>query len=82
MIALPVTAVMHRLVGDKGLVVGIDHLQPLTSMSERNLRADGIDIAIEDGKRGVKIVLADGRQGYSSSGAWVSSFTPSLPEAC
>jgi protein-L-isoaspartate(D-aspartate) O-methyltransferase len=64
-----VTAVMHRLVGEKGLVVGIDHLQPLTSMSERNLKADNVDINTGNGESGVKIITGDGRRGYSTSGS-------------
>ena len=64
-----VTAVMHRLVGEKGLVVGIDHLEPLTSLSERNLNADNVDINTEDRPSGVTIVAGDGRQGFPASGS-------------
>ena len=66
---LAVTAVIRRLVGEKGLVVGIDHLEPLTSLSERNLKADNVDINTENRPSGVKIVTGDGRQGSPASGS-------------
>lgn len=79
-----VTAVMHKLVGPTGLIIGIDHLPGLVEMSKNNLAADGVSISMSEletraktgnadggkvsGETGVKIVLGDGREGYAPSG--------------
>lgn len=43
-----VTAVMHRLVGPTGLIVGIDHLPGLVEMSKNNLAADGVSVSVSE----------------------------------
>ncbi|KAH8080197.1 protein-L-isoaspartate O-methyltransferase [Filobasidium floriforme] len=39
------TAVMHRLVGPTGLIIGIDHLPGLVEMSKNNLATDGVSVS-------------------------------------
>ena len=57
------TAVLANLVGPSGSVVGIDHIQPLVEMSNRNMAKS------EEGRRmldsgQVKFVKGDGRKGW------------------
>jgi protein-L-isoaspartate(D-aspartate) O-methyltransferase len=58
------THLMAELVGDKGLVVGVEHIQELRDMGERNMRksAEG-GALIESGK--VRFRLGDGRKGWT-----------------
>jgi protein-L-isoaspartate(D-aspartate) O-methyltransferase len=54
---------MADLVGDGGYVVGVEHIQPLRDLGDRNMRKS------EEGRRLVesgkaRFVVADGRQGY------------------
>ena len=57
------THVMAELVGDRGLVVGIEHIHALRELGEKNMKRsnDGSQF-IESGK--VKFVVGDGRKGY------------------
>jgi protein-L-isoaspartate(D-aspartate) O-methyltransferase len=57
------TAVLANLVGPHGSVVGIDHIQPLVDMCNRNMAKS------EEGRRmlnsgQVKFVTGDGRKGW------------------
>lgn len=57
------TAVLANLVGPSGAVIGIDHIQPLVTMAENNMRksADGRNM-LDSGQ--VKFVKGDGRKGW------------------
>ncbi|CAO3594519.1 unnamed protein product [Absidia cylindrospora] len=57
------TACMAEMVGSGGKVIGIDHIQELVSLSDRNMRKHHEDW-IESGQ--VEFVVGDGRQGYPS----------------
>lgn len=57
------TAVLAKLVGPSGSVIGVDHIQPLVTLAETNMRKS------EDGRQmldsgQVKFVKADGRKGW------------------
>ncbi|KAM3553364.1 hypothetical protein ARSEF4850_006945 [Beauveria asiatica] len=58
------THVMAELVGPRGLVVGVEHINALRDMGEANMRksAEGKQL-LDSGK--VKFVVADGRKGLS-----------------
>jgi protein-L-isoaspartate(D-aspartate) O-methyltransferase len=58
------SAVLAHLVTPGGSVVGIEHVQPLVDLSERNMRKDGKHAAMlaDDS---VKLVCADGRKGWA-----------------
>ncbi|KAH5706757.1 protein-L-isoaspartate O-methyltransferase [Parastagonospora nodorum] len=57
------TAVLANLVGPKGTVIGIDHIQPLVDMSIANLSKSEVGKKmLETGQ--VKFVLGDGRKGW------------------
>lgn len=57
------THVMAELVGDRGLVVGIEHINALKDLGERNMRrSDEGSRLIDSGK--VKFVVGDGRKGF------------------
>jgi protein-L-isoaspartate O-methyltransferase len=49
-------AVMHRLVGPSGLVVGVDHLNGLVETSRENLRADGVRVE-DEGEEEVEVQM-------------------------
>jgi protein-L-isoaspartate(D-aspartate) O-methyltransferase len=61
------TAVLHRLVGSTGKVVGIDHVPELVEWSVDNLKADGLGEALA--KKEIEMIAGDGRKGYPSSGS-------------
>ncbi|KAF2176398.1 protein-L-isoaspartate O-methyltransferase [Zopfia rhizophila CBS 207.26] len=57
------TAVLANLVGPSGTVIGVDHIQPLVTLAENNMRKS------EEGKQmldsgQVKFIKADGRKGW------------------
>ncbi|KAF2641367.1 protein-L-isoaspartate O-methyltransferase [Massarina eburnea CBS 473.64] len=57
------TAVLANLVGPSGTVVGIDHIQPLVTLSTDNMsRSEEGRGMLESGQ--VKFVKGDGRKGY------------------
>lgn len=57
------TAVLANLVGPNGIVVGIDHIQPLVDMANSNMaKSDQGQKMLESGQ--VKFVLGDGRKGW------------------
>jgi len=90
-----VTAVISRLVGPDGLVVGIDHLEGLTRMTEVNLGKDGIHpsgpdenagggdddsyTSVGGNRQGVKVVLGDGRSGFPLYGQFHSLIPRNTP---
>ncbi|KAF6759967.1 protein-L-isoaspartate O-methyltransferase [Ephemerocybe angulata] len=61
-------AVMHRLVGDTGKVVGIERIPELVIRSKRNLRQDGLGHALDSGA--IEMVAGDGRDGYAPGGPY------------
>jgi len=81
------TAIFHHLVspdGDSnsGKVVGIDHVSQLVEWSISNLKRDGLNQALSEGK--VEIICGDGRLGYPSGGPYncihVGAAAPKLPQ--
>ena len=64
------TSVLYRLVGGGGVgsggtVIGIEHIPALTTLAERNIRADGLGDAIDE--QGIVLLTSDGRLGASWS---------------
>jgi len=58
------TAVFANLVGPSGIVVGIDHIQPLVDMATTNMaKSDQARRMLESGQ--VKFLLGDGRKGWA-----------------
>jgi protein-L-isoaspartate(D-aspartate) O-methyltransferase len=59
------TSVLCRLVsaqgGSGGTVVGIEHIPALTTLAERNIRADGLGTVID--QQGIVLITGDGRLG-------------------
>ena len=60
------TSVFYHLVNGApplqgGTVVGIEHIPTLTTFAKHNIRADGLDGAIDQG--GIVLVTGDGRHG-------------------
>ncbi|KAF1920640.1 protein-L-isoaspartate O-methyltransferase [Ampelomyces quisqualis] len=57
------TAVLANLVGPSGSVIGIDHIQPLVDMGNRNMaKSEEGRKALDSGQ--VKFVMGDGRRGW------------------
>jgi protein-L-isoaspartate(D-aspartate) O-methyltransferase len=75
------TACMAYMVGDKGKVVGIDHVPQLTDMATRNMRKDHPEYL--EGR--VELVTGDGRQGYAQEAPYdcihVGAAAPITPAA-
>lgn len=63
------THVIAELVKPGGTVIGIDHIQALVDMAEKNMRksTEGTQL-LEDGT--VKFVKGDGRKGYPDGGPY------------
>ncbi|ORY15872.1 protein-L-isoaspartate O-methyltransferase [Clohesyomyces aquaticus] len=58
------TAVFANLVGPTGRVIGVEHIQPLVSLSEENMRkSDEGRRMLESGQ--VQFIKADGRKGWA-----------------
>jgi len=76
------TACFALMVGDRGRVVGIDHVDELIRWSTANVNKDKPDL-LQSGR--VKFVVGDGRQGYPSGGPYnaihVGAAAPTLPQA-
>jgi len=76
------TACFALMVGPSGKVVGIDHVQQLVDFSEANIRKNHSSL-LDSGN--IKLVVGDGRQGYSSEGPYdaihVGAAAPTLPQA-
>ncbi|KAI0301618.1 protein-L-isoaspartate O-methyltransferase [Multifurca ochricompacta] len=65
------TSVFHHIIGAQGgggTVVGIEHISALTSLAERNIRADGLGNAID--QQAIVLVTDDGRLGYAEKGPY------------
>ncbi|ELU16573.1 hypothetical protein CAPTEDRAFT_159419 [Capitella teleta] len=78
------TSCMAIMVGDKGLAVGIDHIDQLVNHSIDNVRKDPSLAAMLDAGQ-MKLVVGDGRQGYESLGPYdaihVGAAAPHVPTA-
>lgn len=61
------THLFAELVGDKGLVVGLEHIRQLRDLGEGNMRKSKEGKAFLDGGR-AKFVVGDGRLGWKEDG--------------
>ncbi|RPD81751.1 Pcmt1-prov protein [Lentinus tigrinus ALCF2SS1-7] len=84
------TAVLYHLIQEaedprnvEGRVYGIEHVPELVHWSLDNLRKDGLNTAVDEGK--IKIVAGDGRKGSPDDGPFdaihVGAAAPSMPTA-
>jgi len=75
-------AVIHKLVGPNGKVVGIDHISELVNWSVENLKKDGLGDVVKDGS--IVMVTGDGRKGYPKFAPYdaihVGAAAPHLPQ--
>ncbi|KAI6243326.1 hypothetical protein M3Y99_00126900 [Aphelenchoides fujianensis] len=71
-----------HMVGPNGTVVGIDHIDELVQLSERNIRKKNAEL-LESGR--IKLVVGDGRKGYEPLAPYdaihVGAAAPELPQA-
>lgn len=78
------TACMGYLVGETGHVVGIEHIDDLARQSQLNLRKNRTLASYLTSER-VKIVVGDGRQGFSSAAPYdaihVGAAAVNIPQA-
>eukprot|EP00088_Acartia_fossae_P036909 TRINITY_DN38108_c0_g1_i13.p1 TRINITY_DN38108_c0_g1~~TRINITY_DN38108_c0_g1_i13.p1 ORF type:complete len:230 (-),score=21.49 TRINITY_DN38108_c0_g1_i13:304-993(-) len=76
------TVYMALMVGERGSVVGIDHINGLIDMAKKNIEKDGKEELIAKGH--IKLVVGDGRKGYASGGPYnaihVGAAAPTLPQ--
>ncbi|KAF8348500.1 protein-L-isoaspartate O-methyltransferase [Amanita rubescens] len=74
-------AIFHRIVGETGKVVGIEHVPELVEWSKENLRKDGLGNAL-DAKQ-IEVIVGDGRDGYAEKGPYnaihVGAAAPNVP---
>lgn len=77
------TACMAMMVGEKGRVVGIDHVPELVDKAKDNVRAGNADLL--EGAERLAFVVGDGRQGYPPDKPYdaihVGAAAPEVPEA-
>lgn len=75
------TACMALMVGETGKAVGIDHIEELVNWANDNVNKDQPQL-LESGR--VKIVLGDGRKGYTAEAPYnaihVGAAAPTLPQ--
>jgi len=75
------TACMALMVGDTGKAVGIDHIEELVNWANDNVSKDQPHL-LQSGR--VKIVLGDGRKGYTGEAPYnaihVGAAAPTLPQ--
>ncbi|KAF8343104.1 protein-L-isoaspartate O-methyltransferase, partial [Cantharellus anzutake] len=75
------SAVLYHLAEDS-TVVGIEHVPELVDWSIKNLKADGLSNAIENGR--IKMVAGDGRKGFADNAPYdvihVGAAAPTLPQ--
>lgn len=64
------THILAELVGERGLVVGLEHISALRDLGESNMRKSEQGALILDGGK-VKFVLGDGRLGWREEPARV-----------
>ena len=62
------SAVMKRMVGDSGTVVGIDYLEELVDMSRENVAKD--DKSFLEGANAIKLETRDGWKGAAEYGPY------------
>ncbi|XP_050301362.1 LOW QUALITY PROTEIN: protein-L-isoaspartate(D-aspartate) O-methyltransferase-like [Anthonomus grandis grandis] len=76
------TACMAKVMGEKGIAVGIDHIPELVEMAKANVMKGNSDL-LTSGR--VQFVTGDGRQGYAEKGPYdaihVGAAAPTLPQA-
>ncbi|KAK2461149.1 hypothetical protein APHAL10511_006676 [Amanita phalloides] len=74
-------AIFHRIVGETGKVVGIEHVPELVEWSRENLRKDGLGKAL-DAKQ-IEVIVGDGRDGCPEKGPYnaihVGAAAPNVP---
>jgi len=77
------TACMAHMVGEQGLVVGIDHIAQLVDASVLNIKNDGKEQMLKSGQ--LTMVVGDGRLGWAATGPYdcihVGAAAPTLPPA-
>ncbi|XP_067680606.1 protein-L-isoaspartate(D-aspartate) O-methyltransferase-like isoform X1 [Haliotis asinina] len=78
------TACMALMVGEKGVAVGIDHIDELIQMANTNVRKDkSLGKLLDRGQ--LKFVLGDGRLGHEEDAPYdaihVGAAAPELPQA-
>jgi protein-L-isoaspartate(D-aspartate) O-methyltransferase len=61
------THVLANLVGERGRVVGVEHIQELVDMGRENMRKSEDGRAMLDRAK-VRFVLGDGRKGWTGDG--------------
>ena len=57
-------ACMRNMVGPKGKVYGVEHIQELVDVSIENIKNDGKSAFLEDGPTSISVAQGDGRLGY------------------
>ncbi|XP_060531324.1 protein-L-isoaspartate(D-aspartate) O-methyltransferase-like isoform X1 [Cylas formicarius] len=76
------TACMAKLMGNKGIAVGVDHIPELVETSVQNMNKGNADL-LESGQ--VRLVVGDGRQGYPEFAPYdaihVGAAAATLPQA-
>lgn len=76
------TACMAKMMGPKGIAVGIDHMAELVEMSTENMMKGNSDL-LNSGQ--VRLVTGDGRKGFSELAPYdaihVGAAAPTLPQA-
>lgn len=76
------TACMALMVGEKGLAVGIDHIEGLVNMSIANIKKDQPSL-LDSGR--IKLIVGDGRLGVPDEAPFdaihVGAAAPELPPA-
>merc|ERR1719266_476334 len=75
------TACMAHMVGEKGKVVGIDHIDELVNWAKENVRKDNAPL-LDSGR--IKLVVGDGRKGFPQDAPYnaihVGAAAPTLPQ--
>ncbi|KAI6212384.1 hypothetical protein M3Y94_00016400 [Aphelenchoides besseyi] len=75
------TTCFAKMVGENGTVIGIDHIDELVQMSERNIRKHNADLL--DTKK-IKLIVGDGRKGFADEAPYdaihVGAAAPEMPQ--
>lgn len=78
------TVCMALMMGEKGRVIGIDHIKGLVDLSLANVKKDKVGHSLLQSQR-IKLLVGDGRLGYPEEGPFdaihVGAASPSLPHA-
>lgn len=76
------TACMAIMLGEKGVAVGIDHINELVELSKQNIQKSNPDL-LDTGR--IRLFVGDGRKGYPELGSYdaihVGAAAPTLPQA-